>query len=39
VLAILIARAGVPAPLPLLVGALCGAALGAWQDGRRERHA
>lgn len=39
VLAILIARAGVPAPLPLLVGALSGAALGAWQDGRRERRA
>jgi predicted branched-subunit amino acid permease len=35
-LAILAARAGVPAPLPLLVGALAGAALGAWQDGRRE---
>ncbi|MFN6953646.1 MAG: AzlC family ABC transporter permease [Acetobacteraceae bacterium] len=38
-LAIVTARLGVPAPLPLLLGALSGAALGAWQDERRERRA
>ncbi|MDW8399433.1 MAG: AzlC family ABC transporter permease [Acetobacteraceae bacterium] len=38
-LAVLAARLGLPAPLPLLFGALAGAALGAWQDGRRERRA
>lgn len=27
--------AGVPAPLPLLLGAFCGAAFGAWRDGRK----
>ena len=39
VLAIVTARLGVPPPLPLLIGALGGAALGAWQDMRREARA
>lgn len=39
VLAIVTARLGVPAPLPLLLGALSGAALGAWRDEQRERRA
>lgn len=39
VLAVLLARAGLPAPLPLLLAALSGAALGAWREGQREGRA
>ncbi|MBE9606161.1 AzlC family ABC transporter permease [Acetobacteraceae bacterium H6797] len=35
VLALVATKLGLPAPLPLLFGALCGAALGAWQERRR----
>lgn len=38
-LAVAAQRAGLPTPLPLLVGALAGAALGAWLELRRARGA